>query len=250
MSVLVVSGVCQGFSKGGGWVSLLSGVSFGVERGELVGIVGGRLSGKTTLLKIAAGVAVPEKGSVRLGERELTTMRAGKRQRLRGSEIAWLNRAGMSQEFEVSKIVGWLVAGDIGTRAAKRRAIEMLERVGARDCVGQRWPDLSQWQQALVGLAQAFAGSPDLVVVDDLLDALGPRKTEETSRLLRSLIAESEKRCGVLMSASDRDSAVFADREWSLNRDGKLKPTTGHRNTNADILNFPVRESGAKVAGA
>jgi hypothetical protein len=43
------------------------------------------------------------------------------------------------------------------------------------------------------------------------------------------------------MSASDRDSAVFADREWSLNRDGKLKPTTGHRNTNADILNLRPR---------
>jgi ABC-type Mn2+/Zn2+ transport system ATPase subunit len=119
----------------------------------------------------------------------------------------------------------------------------MLERVDALDCVGRRWPDLSQWQQALVGFARAFAGSPELVVVDDLLDALGPRRTEEASRLLRSLISESEKHCGVLMSVSDRDSAVFADREWSLGRDGKLKPTTGHRNTNtnADILTLRPR---------
>jgi putative ABC transport system ATP-binding protein len=236
MSVLVVLGVCEGFSRGGGWVSLLSGVSFEVERGEVVGIVGGRLSGKTTLLKIAAGISVPEEGSVRFGDRELTSLSDRKRLRLRGGEIVWLNRAGMSQELEVSKIVGWLVAGDRGSRAAERRAVEMLERVGALDCVGQRWSDLSQWQQVLVGFARAFAGSPNLVVIDDLLDALGPRRTEEASRLLRSLISESEKRCGVLMSASDRDSAVFADREWSLTRDGKLKPTTGHRNTNADIL--------------
>jgi ABC-type lipoprotein export system ATPase subunit len=247
---LVVAGVFQGLWKGGSWVPLLNDVAFEVERGEVVGIVGGRLSGKTTLLKIAAGITAPESGSVQLAERELTTLPERKRQRLRGSEISWLNRAGMSQKLEVSKIVGWLLAGDRGCRATEHRAIEMLERVGAHDCVGQRWPDLSQWQQVLVGFAQAFAGSPDLVIVDDLLDALGPRKTEEASRLLRSLIAESENRCGVLMSASDRDSAVFADREWSLGHRGKLTPTTGHHNTNADILPFPAHEPSGRVAGA
>ncbi len=231
-------------------MSLLSDVSFEVECGEIVGVVGGRLSGKTTLLTIAAGIKVPDKGSVRLAEKELTTLNNRKRARLRGSEIAWLNRAGMSQKYEVSKIVGWLVAGDRGYRAAERRAIEMLDRVGALDCVGRRWPDLSQWQQVLVGFARAFAGCPDLVVVDDLLDALGPSKTAEASRLLRSLISESEKHCGVLMSASDRDSAVYVDREWLLDRDGKLTPTTGHHNNNADILRFPARESSEMAAEA
>ena len=241
MSVLVVEGVCLGLSRGGSWMPLLSGVSFDVEGGEIVGIVGGRLSGKTTLLAIAAGIQLPEGGVVRLGDRELTSMSGKKRTHLRGREIVWLNRAGMGQPLRVVEIVGLRLAFLRGRREANRRAAQMLERVGALDCAHQRWADLSPWQQVLVGLAQAFVAAPLLVVVDDLLDALGPRATEEASDLLRSLMAEAETRCGVLMSASDRDSAVFADRVWELGRGGKLTPTIGHRDSNADILPFPGR---------
>jgi putative ABC transport system ATP-binding protein len=226
-------------SSGASLVPLLSDVSFDVERGEVVAIVGGRLSGKTTLLTIAAGIATPEAGSVRLGERELTGMSERKRVRLRGRELVWLNRAGMSQRLEVAKIVGWPLAFRRGRRETQRRAGQMLERVGALDCAHKRWADLSPWQQLLVGLARAFAATPKVVIIDDLLDALGPRATEQASGLLRSLIAEAEPRCGVLMSASDRDSAVFADRVWSLGSGRKLTPTSGHRHSDADVL--PLR---------
>lgn len=242
MCVLVVAGVCQGSSSGTSWAPLLSDVSFEVERGEVVAIVGGRLSGKTTLLKIAAGIATPERGSVRLGEHELTSMSERERARVRGRELVWLNRTSMSQQLKVAKIVGWPLAFRRGRRDTERRAGQMLERVGALDCAHKRWPDLSPWQQVLVGFAQAFAGTPNLVVIDDLLDALGSRATTEASRLLRSLIAETEPRTGVLMSACDRDSAIFADRVWSLGRGGKLTPTTGHSHSNADVL--PLRRRG------
>jgi ABC-type phosphate/phosphonate transport system ATPase subunit len=118
----------------------------------------------------------------------------------------------------------------------------MLERVGALDCAEKRWADLSPWEQLRVGLARAFVADPKLVVVDDLLDALGPPATTEASRLLRSLIAESESRCGVLMSVSDRDSAIYADRAWSLGNGGRLTPTSGHHDSEADII--PLRQRG------
>lgn len=120
----------------------------------------------------------------------------------------------------------------------------MLERVGAFDCARERWADLSPRQQLLVGFAQAFVASPRLVIVDDLLDALGSRATKEASDLLRSLVVEAEPRCGVLMSASDRDSAVFADRVWSLGSGGKLTPTSGHRVSDAQILPLRRRDQG------
>jgi ABC-type nitrate/sulfonate/bicarbonate transport system ATPase subunit len=91
----------------------------------------------------------------------------------------------------------------------------------------------------LVGLARAFAGSPRVVVIDDLLDALGGRATEEASDLLRSLVEESEPRCGVLMSASDMESAMFGDRVWSLTRKGTLKALSGQPSDDADVIPFP-----------
>jgi ABC-type lipoprotein export system ATPase subunit len=250
--VLVVVGVCQGSSRRGGWVPLLNGVSFEVEAGEVVAIVGGRLSGKTTLLEIAAGIETPEGGSVRLSGREVTGMSARQRSRLRGRdrELVWLNRVGMAQRLKVATIVGWSLAFQPGRREAERRAAGMLERVGALDCAHKRWADLSPWQQLLVGLARVFVAPPKLVVIDDLLDALGPPATAEASRLMRSLIAEHKPRCGVLMSASDRDSALFADRVWSLSA-GKLIPKSGHRHTEAEIVPFQRRDErgGSRRAG-
>ncbi len=246
MSGLVVAGVSQGFLRGPSkrWVQVLNDVSFGVERGEVVGIVGGRLSGKTTLLEIGAGLRVPERGSVQLGDLELTGLPERRRASLRGGEIMWLNRAGMSQKLAVSKIVGWPLAKHRGRRATERRAAEMLERVGAAHCARKHWDDLSRWEQVLVGFAQGFVGEPRIIVIDDLLDALGTPWTEEASDLLRSLIEEAGRSCGVLMSASDRDSVVLADRVWSLEQNGKLIPTTGHRGSNADVLPFRPRAQG------
>ncbi len=243
MAELVVLGVCQGLSPGeGAWEPLLRDVSFDVERGEVVGIVGGARSGKTTLLKIAAGIKIPEKGSVRLGALELTRLADRKRALLLGRDLVWLNRAGMSLGgLEVADIVGWPLALRRGRRDAERRAAEMLERVGAKECARRRWGDLSPWQQVLVGFAQGFAADPRIIVIDDLLDALGSEATEAASNLLRSLIAESEPRCGVVMSASSFESAIFADRIWSLRSGGKLEPTSGHRDTHAEVIPFPTQ---------
>jgi ABC-type lipoprotein export system ATPase subunit len=237
VSLLVVDGVYLGPSRGTGWRPLLGDVCFDVERGEVVAILGGRRSGKTVLLEIAAGIRRPERGSVWMGERDLGGMPERKRVRLRGRELVFLDRSGLSQQRRVERIVGWPFSLARGRREAHRRAWQMLERVGARECAGKPWSELSPWEQVLVGLARGFAAKPELVVVDDLLDGLGSRGTTQASRLLRSLIAEAPSRPGVLMSTSDRDSAVFADRVWSLGG-GKLKPTSGHRRSKADVLDL------------
>ncbi len=253
MSELVVEGVCQGFSRGrsGRWVQVLDGVSFDVQPGEIVGIVGGRLSGKTTLLRIVGGLAVPEAGSVRLGDLELTKLPGRKRAALRGSRLLWLNRAGMSQKLEVAKIVGWPLVERRGRRETERRATQMLERVGAAHCAHQRWDDLSRFEQVLVGLAQGFIGDPEIVVIDDLLDALGSPWTEQASDLLRTLIQQAHNNPAVLTSANDRDSVMLTDRVWSIEQNGKLTPTTGHHTQNADILPFrpPDQSEGSRRAG-
>jgi predicted ABC-type transport system involved in lysophospholipase L1 biosynthesis ATPase subunit len=239
--VLVLSGVSQGFSRGKSkrWLQVLSDAALKVEAGEVVAVIGGRLAGKTTLLGAAAGLARPEHGSVLVGEVELADLSERKRGELRGREIVWLDTVGMSEKVRVLKIVGWSVGDCPGRGERERRAAEMLERVGASDCAELRWGDLSRWEQVLVGYAQAFAGQPRLVVIDDLLDGLGER-TKEASDLLRSLIEDAGRSCGVLMSASDRDSALYADRVWVL-EGGRLIPTAGHRDSKGDVLAFRPR---------
>ena len=250
MPALEAAGVCQGYSLGkrgaSSWVQLLNDASFDVRQGEVVAIEGGRLSGKTTLLKIAAGRTVPEAGSVRVGEVELRIASKRVRAKARKDGLIWVSRVGMSQKLHVSKMVGWpLITRRRGRRDAERRAAAMLERVGAAHCARQRWDDLPRYEQVLVGLAQGFAlEHPKLVVIDDLLDALTDPWHRQAADLLRSLIAEADGSCGVLMSVSDRRSSLYADRVWAL-ENGTLVPTAGHHDRHAEVVPLhPDRESG------
>jgi putative ABC transport system ATP-binding protein len=219
-------------------VQVLNDASFDVERGEVVAIAGGRLSGKTTLLYFAAAHRVPERGSIVLGGVDLSGLSKRRLAKLRRKDgLVWVDRTGMSQKLHVIKMVGWpLVARNRGRREAERRAAGMLERVGAAHCARQRWDDLPRWEQVLVGLAQGFAlERPKMVVIDDLLDVLGEPWTRKASDLLRALIEETDRSCGVVTSVSDRDSSLYANRVWALEK-GTLIPTAGHRRASAEVV--------------
>ena len=242
--MLVLSGVSQGFSQGttDPWQQVLSDASLSVHAGEVVAVIGGRLSGKTTLLGAAAGITVPEAGSVRLGEVELTSLSDRERGNLRGREVVWLNTVGVAAKLRVCKLLGWSLADRGGRGEREHHIAEALERVGASKYAQSCWGELSRFEQVLVGYAQAFVGRPRLVVIDDLLDGLGEPRTKEASDLLRSLIEDTGRSWGVLMSATDRESALYADRVWALER-GRLIPTAGHRNSAADVLPFTQRRA-------
>jgi putative ABC transport system ATP-binding protein len=228
-SLLSIEKVQKGYSRGGReWTPVLADASLEVRPGEVVAVVGGRLEGKTTLLKLAAGVEHPERGVVSLEGRTLTDPMEQARPQALGRDIRWIDRDGPGVNVEVAKYVGWpLALHGRGRQKAEREAALVLDRVDASECLGRCWGELSNWQRVLVGLARAFVGSPRLVVVDDLLDALGEPATEEASDLLRSLVEDSEHECGVLMSASDMESAVYADRVWSITAKRSLKPMSG-----------------------
>jgi len=234
-ATLSVEGVWKGYRRGAEWAEVLADVSFRVEPGEIVAITGSKLAGKTTLLKLAAGLESPNKGTVSLGDRQLTDGRAG----LLGHAIRWVDGDGPKLKLDVVKFVGLPLALHGSKRSeAERMAAQALERVGAKSCLGRRWGELSNWQRVLVGLARGFAGSPQLVVIDDLLDVRGSRATEEAADLLRSLVEASKPGCGVLMSTSDLESAMFADRVWSITGKRSLKLMAG-RQTDGKVIPFP-----------
>lgn len=246
MRGLRIDRVWKGYSRGDEWIEVLRGVSLEVQPGEIVAVTGTRSTGKTSLLKVAAGMERAEEGAVYLDDLQLASLRERARSQLLGRRIVWIDGHGPGLDVEVSRFVGWSLAlhGRKG-RAVKRRAAQMLGRVGARDCIGRRWGELSNAQRLLAGLARAFAGSPELVIIDDLLDGLSGRAAEEVSDLLRSLVEESQRPSGVLMSASDMESAMFADRIWSLTRRGALKLIAGRRAEQGAVIPFVRKDERA-----
>ncbi len=246
--LLALRGVAKGYRRGGRWLRVLSDVSLDVDSGEIVAVAGSRGEGKTTLLKIAAGLEVPDAGEVLLGNVDLARCSDGERSRHLGGEISWVHRDGTGLRFEALDYVGLPLA--IGRRRRRRAvealAMQALERVGAADCAHQRWEELSNWERVLVAFARGMIGEPRLMVVDDVVDGLGMRRTREAGEMLGSLVRELG--CGVLMSVSDLEAALVADRVWSFERGG-LKLMSDQTRTQADIIDFPgsARQSSARA---
>ncbi|MGP0100138.1 MAG: ATP-binding cassette domain-containing protein, partial [Solirubrobacteraceae bacterium] len=255
--LLSLVGVSKGFWRGQAYVGVLKDVSLDVGVGEVVAITSRRrLGGKTTLLEIAAGMQHPDSGSVTLAGRDLQPARKrwwalweASPERsggpVLGHDVVWVSGNGPHRELEVSKYVGSPLAVH-GSSDVRTLAAEALDRVGARDCVGRRWGELSNWQRALVGLARGFAGSPQLVVFDDILDGHTSRDTDAAADLLRSLLAEANRPCAVLLSTGYYEAAVvLADQVWTITPRGTLARRSGRTpettsDDDATILPFPA----------
>lgn len=236
--LLSLRGVGKGYRRGGRWLRVLVDVSLDVAASEIVAVVGSRGEGKTTLLEVAAGLRLPDEGEIWLTGVDLACCSDEERSRRLGTEIAWVHHQGTGVKFEVVDYVGLPLAMGRrhGRRAAEGLAMDALERVGIAECAHQRWEELSNWERVLVGFARGAVGKPKLMILDDIGDGLGMRRTREAGELLQGLVAELG--CGVLMSASDLEATLIADRVWAFDR-GRLTLMSDQHRTQADVIDFP-----------
>jgi putative ABC transport system ATP-binding protein len=236
--LLALAGVSKSYRRGGRRLRVLEDVSLALGAEEVGAVVGSRDEGKTTLLKIAAGIEQPDTGEVRLEELVVAQLSDGERSRLLGSEIAWVDREGPGVKLEVLDYLALPLAMGRGRGRRETRSLAMnaLERVEAGRCARRRWSELSDWERVLVGLARGVACRPRLLVLDGVIDGLGMRRTREAGELLLALAAEGG--CGVLMSCTDLEAALIADRVWSL-EGGRLSLLSEQAVTQAEIIEFP-----------
>jgi sulfonate transport system ATP-binding protein len=170
--------------------------------GDIVAILGGSGCGKTTLLRLTAGLDRPSAGTIAIDG-----------QRIQGTHPA------ISAVFQEPRLLPWLtVAGNIafgGRRIARpdrrRRAAELLERIGLAG-YGARWPkDLSGGQQQRVAIARALIGHPEILLLDEPFSALDGFTRGSLHELLLGLWQELSPT--ILIVTHDVDEAVFlADR--------------------------------------
>lgn len=235
--LLYLSGVCKAYARGERRLRVLADLSLTVHPGEAVAIVGSRGEGKTSLLQIAAGIERPDRGEVLFDGLDLTRLSDRERSALLGGPICWITRAGPGLRLRVRDSVAMPLAIGRGRRSREilEAAEDALERVGAANCGHRLWSELSNWEQVLVGFARVIVARPQLLVLDDLLEGLGISRLREATEWLRTLTGEL--RCGVLMSVSDADGTLAADRVWSL-VGGSLELMSG-RPVDAEVIEFP-----------
>jgi putative ABC transport system ATP-binding protein len=167
LQVLESRHVSKEVSSPDGTLTIVDDVSFAVERGQSLAIVGPSGSGKSTLLAILAGLDTPTRGSVFLNGTELTALDEDGRAAARARHVGFV--------FQAFHLVPSLTALEnvmlplelAGTADAARAARQALEEVGLGPRLGHYPRQLSGGEQQRVALARAFVGRPDVLFADE-----------------------------------------------------------------------------------
>jgi putative ABC transport system ATP-binding protein len=197
----------------------LQGVSFELERGELVAVTGPSGSGKSTLLSCLAGLDEPDGGMVRVDGERLSRRSEEQRARLRARKIGVLFQqvnlvAHLSVDANVA--VAQRLAGE---RAGAGARAEILEAVGLARRAHARPSQLSGGELARAGLAVALANDPGVILADE---PTGELDEATALRVLELLLERAGDGAAVLVVTHSPEIARRADRELRL-RDGRIE---------------------------
>jgi predicted ABC-type transport system involved in lysophospholipase L1 biosynthesis ATPase subunit len=238
VGVLSLAGVYLSFPRGRRHtVEVLNDVSLCVDAGEVVSVLAQRAQGKTSLLRVAAGMRRPDDGRVCFAGEHLWDLSPRRRARLLGGQIGWVGHTAPDLDLPMLASVALPLLGSCGKREAYVRAMYALERVGAEECAEQFWGSLADWERALVALAQGIAREPRLLLVDDLTASLGLGEADEIMRLLDTLA--KERGFGVLMSVSDAGATGWSGRVVTL-AGGELLESPRPPLRTGNVIDFPA----------
>jgi predicted ABC-type transport system involved in lysophospholipase L1 biosynthesis ATPase subunit len=218
-------------------VRVLADISLDVQAGEVVAVIAQRAQGKTSLVRIAAGMRRPDRGNVLFAGKDMWRLSDRERSRLLRGQIGLVERIAPQLDVPVLTGIALPLLDAHGRREAYARATRALAHVGASECARQHWRELADWERALVALARGIARDPKLLLVDDLAATLGLGEREEIGGQLGALAAE--RGIAVLSCAADAGLAGVSDRVASL-ADGRLvMPPRTPEPAQGNIIDFP-----------
>jgi len=220
-------GVHKSYRLGRTELHVLRGVSFRVEPGEFVAIVGASGSGKSTLLHLLGLLDRCDRGTVRLDGADVAGLSAGRRNRMRCREIGFVFQFyHLLPELDVlentllpakvdASVVRWL-----SSRAALRaQAVEALEHVGLGQRLGHRPKELSGGERQRVAIARALMNRPKLLLADEPTGNLDSKTGKQIMDVLRTVSRQTRQT--VVMVTHDAALARAADRILHLS-DGRM----------------------------
>ncbi|MBB3043238.1 ATP-binding cassette domain-containing protein [Nocardioides sp. LMS-CY] len=204
-------------------------VDLSIAGGETVGISGPSGSGKSSLLAVASTLVLPDRGSVRIGDVEATTLDLRGRARLRRERIGIVfqqaNLLPSLTTLEQLLVMGELTVGRRRRRSridTRIRAVELLEAVGLDGHLDSLPAELSGGQRQRVNVARALMNEPALLVVDEPTSALDRQRGAQ----LVELVVELTRQYRTATMLVTHDPGVMARMDttyWMV--DGRLAPT-------------------------
>lgn len=208
------------YTLGGETFKALDDVTFTVEQGEFLSIVGPSGSGKSTLMNMIGCLDVPDEGSYHLDSVDVFKLSDNKLSEIRNKKIGFIfqqfNLLPKLSAFENVELP--LIYAGLSVSAREKAAIECLGKVGLLEKRRNLPTQLSGGQQQRVAIARALAGKPQILLADEPTGALDSKTGKEVMGILQEL-----NRAGntIVMITHDPTIASYGTRSIRI-QDGKL----------------------------
>ncbi len=201
---------------------VLKGISFKLQAGELVAMLGPSGSGKSTLLSIVGLLLGASSGNMSLLNQNVTRLKENQRSQFRNRHLGFVFQAHhLLPDFTARENVAFPAAAPINrlSNAMRERAGELLERVGLADRVDYRSTQLSGGQKQRVAIARALMNKPELVLADEPTGNLDRETAFQVMEQMK--VINREERTTFLISTHDPEIAARCDYRIQL-LDGRI----------------------------
>ena len=220
MKILEVKNLCKIYGKGETEVKALNNVSFSVDKGEFVAIIGPSGSGKSTLLHILGGVDVPTSGSVIINGEDIS--------KLNETALAIFRRRQIGLIYQFYNLIPILTVEENltlplrldGRKPDERQTEYLVKTLGLENRLDHLPIQLSGGQQQRVSIGRALINNPALMLADEPTGNLDSENSKEIVSLLRKFNKEQNQT--VIIITHDERIALAADRIIEI-EDGKIK---------------------------
>jgi ABC-2 type transport system ATP-binding protein len=201
-------------------VQALADVSLTVASGEIACVMGPNGAGKSTLVRILGGLLLPSSGRARVAGVDVASGDAAFRRR-----VAFIVGDERSFHFRVSgraNLHYFAALHGLGGAVARRRAAELLERVGLGEAGDRRYREYSRGMRQRLALARGLLGDPQVLLLDEPTLGLDPRGARDLRAFLRDDVIRKPGRTAIVCSNDPGEARALADRVLFLDG-GRLR---------------------------
>ena len=221
MSIIKVKNVSKVFGHNGNQVKVLDDLSFEIESGEFVSLMGASGSGKSTLLYLIGGLDTPTEGNIYIEDKDINKLKEKQMAKLRRKDIGFVFQFyNLVQNLTVEENIMLPVVMD-GRKEKdyKDRLDKILKIIGLEDRRKNLPNELSGGQQQRVSIARAIILSPKIILADEPIGNLDSKSGKEVMDLFKKI--NEEEKITILQVTHSEEAATYGNRLIHL-KDGKI----------------------------
>ena len=211
MNVIDVNNITKHYSLGTQTVEALRGISFGIEQGEFIAIMGPSGSGKSTLMNIIGCLDSPTDGTYHLNNQEVSTLEADELAGIRNKEIGFVfqNFHLLARNTALDNVMLPLKYAGVDKVNQLKRGKEVLSQVGLESRMDHQPSELSGGQQQRVAIARALVNNPSILFADEPTGNLDSQTGQDVMQLFHNLHQQGQT---IILITHENEVAAEAQR--------------------------------------